>query len=125
MFCDRKTRIFTIAAAALGTISMLAGCASPEEIAAKDRQTCSGYGFAVGTDAFANCMMHADLRRQQAAAEWQREQNMKFQAQSAQPVAEPVKQNCKTVESTVSTGNAAAPGGATTQTRSSTVCSSF
>ena len=113
--------------AGLGSAALLAGCASPAEVAAADRQTCAGYGFAPGTDAFANCMMQADARRQKAAADWQRDQQKKWDAQTAAPTATatPAKENCHTVEGTVSAGDPTAPGGATTQTHSSTVCSSF
>lgn len=41
----------------------LAGCVSPEEQRAADQQTCAGYGFAPGTDAFAHCMMSTAQQR--------------------------------------------------------------
>ncbi|WP_054141873.1 hypothetical protein [Bosea sp. AAP35] len=46
----------------------LAACISPEEQRAADTQACSGYGFAQGTDAFANCMMTASNQRNDAEA---------------------------------------------------------
>ncbi|WP_425287446.1 hypothetical protein [Paramesorhizobium deserti] len=42
---------------------MLAGCVSPEEQRAMDQDKCSSFGFAQGTDAFANCMMQQDSQR--------------------------------------------------------------
>jgi hypothetical protein len=55
----------------------LAACVSPEERAAMDRQRCAGFGFAPGTDGFANCMMQATQQREaeQAARQRQAEQN--------------------------------------------------
>ena len=50
-------------------VGLLAGCVSPEEQKAMDQQTCAGYGFTPGTDAFAHCMMTtAQQRDAQAAA---------------------------------------------------------
>lgn len=49
-------------------ISLLAGCVSPEEQRGADRQTCSGYGFTPGTDAFAHCMMETSQQRDAQAA---------------------------------------------------------
>lgn len=47
----------------------LAACVSPEEQRATDQQTCAGYGFQPGTDAFAHCMMKtAQQREAQEAA---------------------------------------------------------
>jgi len=51
-----------------GTIALLIGCVSPEEQRAVDPRQCSGYGFAPGTDAFANCMMNASQQRDAQAA---------------------------------------------------------
>jgi hypothetical protein len=51
-------------------LSLMAGCVSPEEQRAADQQTCAGYGFTPGTDAFAHCMMTtAQQRDAQAAAD--------------------------------------------------------
>lgn len=41
----------------------ITGCVSTEDQQAADRQKCSSYGFAPGTDAFANCMMNSDWKR--------------------------------------------------------------
>ncbi|MBN9561869.1 MAG: hypothetical protein J0H14_14255 [Alphaproteobacteria bacterium] len=56
--------------AALGIGLLLAGCGpTPEEQRAMDQQRCGGYGFAQGSEAFANCMMSTAQQReaQQAA----------------------------------------------------------
>jgi hypothetical protein len=51
-------------------LSLMAGCVSPEEQRAADQQTCAGYGFTPGSDAFAHCMMTtAQQRDAQAAAD--------------------------------------------------------
>ncbi len=52
-----------------GCALALAGCVSPEEQRAMDRQTCLGYGFTPDTIPFANCMMSTTQQRdaQQAA----------------------------------------------------------
>lgn len=50
----------------------LVACVSPEEQRAADTQSCSGYGFAQGTDGFANCMMTTANQRNEAAAANQR-----------------------------------------------------
>lgn len=44
---------------------MLAACRTmtPEERRAADQATCRSYGFKLGTDAFATCMMNQDLDR--------------------------------------------------------------
>jgi hypothetical protein len=47
---------------------IICGCVTPEEQRAMDQQTCSGYGFTVGTDAFANCMMRISQQRDAEAA---------------------------------------------------------
>lgn len=55
---------------------ILFGCISPEEQRAQDQQTCAGYGFTPGTDAFAHCMMHtADKRDAIALAKQQMQAN--------------------------------------------------
>lgn len=48
-------KLLVIAACALG----LAGCVSVEE----DGESCEGYGFKSGSDAYAACMMELDTRR--------------------------------------------------------------
>jgi hypothetical protein len=55
----------------------LSGCADLERMneehlaqqRASDENQCAGYGYAKGTDAFADCMMKLDHRRQQAQAD--------------------------------------------------------
>jgi hypothetical protein len=58
-------------------VVLLAGCVSPEEQASMDRQRCVGFGFAPGSDSFANCMMQTSQQRQaeQAASQRQADQN--------------------------------------------------
>jgi outer membrane murein-binding lipoprotein Lpp len=75
-------RMVPFAFAALGML--LAGCVSPEEQRAMDQQTCAQYGFAPGTDAFANCMMTTGQKRQdqQAADRRQQEMNSAIAAQA-------------------------------------------
>lgn len=53
-------------AAALTALLLFAGCA--EQIRASQRSQCHSYGFIERTQAFANCMMQADLQRRQAWA---------------------------------------------------------
>lgn len=48
----------------LVTMLLLAACANPEELARQDRETCVGYGFTPGTDAFANCLMKTAQARE-------------------------------------------------------------
>ncbi len=54
----------------------LTGCVSPEEQRAMDQQTCMGYGFAPGTDSFANCMMATAQKRDEQQAAARRHQQM-------------------------------------------------
>jgi hypothetical protein len=42
----------------------LGGCVSTPDPIVEDRSRCDGYGFARGTDAYANCVMTADRDRQ-------------------------------------------------------------
>ena len=64
-----------ISMAVLATVCVsLAGCISPEEQHAQDQQTCAGYGFAPGTDAFAHCMMTTAQQRDAIAAARQQQQ---------------------------------------------------
>jgi hypothetical protein len=58
--------------AILATIAALvvSGCTvSAEERRVRDQQTCRGYGFVEGSEAFANCMMQLDLDRRAAQRE--------------------------------------------------------
>lgn len=49
---------------------VLTGCTvSAEERRLLDEQTCRGYGFIEGSEAFANCMMELDLDRRAARRE--------------------------------------------------------
>ena len=49
---------------------MVSGCTvSAEERRTRDEQTCRGYGFVQGSEAFANCMMQLDLDRRAARRE--------------------------------------------------------
>jgi hypothetical protein len=106
-------------------VAILTACASPEEIAAADKRTCAGYGFAEGTDAFSNCMMQADFRRKKQADDWQRQQQQRRLAEDQQRQTEkvrPMHEHCISAANSVTTGNAAA-GGSTTNSFSNTVCS--
>lgn len=59
----------TVMVAAL-TALVLAGCSTTaEERRVRDQQTCRGYGFVEGSEAFANCMMQLDLDRRAAQRE--------------------------------------------------------
>jgi len=116
---QRSTKIF-IASAVLA--AMATACVSPQEIAAADKRTCAGYGFAEGTDAFANCMMQADQNRQKAAAsrerQWQAEEQQRQQHQNE--TARPTHEQCVTAGNSVTTGSATSN---TTSSFSNTVCS--
>lgn len=58
----------------------LASCQTmtPEERRAADEATCRGYGFKVGTDAMARCLLDIDLDRRAEARSWQQRQNDMF-----------------------------------------------
>lgn len=66
------------AALALCATAITGGCADPGQVRAEqradDQQRCSDYGYAPGTDAFADCMMHRTDRRE---ARQDREQSRK------------------------------------------------
>lgn len=48
-------------------VMALAGCSSTaEERRLADENACRGYGFAVGSDAFANCLLQLDLDRRES-----------------------------------------------------------
>ena len=55
-------RVVTLAA--IGVVTMLAGCVSPAEVRRRDEAACSGYGFKPGSDAFAECLQRENLARQ-------------------------------------------------------------
>ncbi|MCK8788071.1 hypothetical protein M0638_27320 [Roseomonas sp. NAR14] len=64
-----------------GTLALLAACGpTAEELRAMDTQRCAGFGFAPGTDGFANCLMSATQQREAEAAADRRA----FQARQAQ-----------------------------------------
>jgi hypothetical protein len=46
----------------------LGGCMTAQERLASDQQTCVGYGFRPGTEAFAQCMMNIDQGRRNRLA---------------------------------------------------------
>ena len=52
-----------ISALALSVLASTASCVSPEEIRRADETTCVGYGFHIGTDAFASCLQNESLAR--------------------------------------------------------------
>lgn len=71
----------------LAGLALLTACApSSDDVANRqavqhtsDQQTCSGYGFTPGTDAFANCMMSTSQNRT-AQEQIQRQQNTTIDA---------------------------------------------
>lgn len=62
----------------------LAGCVSPAAQHAADRARCSQYGFVLGADAFAHCMMSSDMNRQYQNAAAQRATNLRIDEQNAE-----------------------------------------
>lgn len=76
-----ERRQFHALTASMAVSLLLAACASPEEIKAADKRTCAGYGFAEGSDAFANCMMQADQHRADQQAARLRDQQMRMEMQ--------------------------------------------
>lgn len=123
----RRTNIFVVLAV---SAAVLTACASPEEIAATDRRTCAGYGFAQGTDAFANCMMEADQNRKRNQAEqrqrWaEEEQRREAKNQSQTQSARPSHEHCVSAGNSVTTSSSSTSGSTTSSTSgfSNTVCS--
>ena len=47
----------------IALVALVAGCMSREQRLARDRTTCTGYGYQVGTDAFADCVQGQGVRR--------------------------------------------------------------
>jgi len=50
-----------------GLLVAISGCMSTEELRKQDAAKCSGYGFRVGTNQFAQCMMQmerGEIRRE-------------------------------------------------------------
>ena len=60
----RRTLGFVLPLCAL---PLTASCVSPEELRHEDEATCGGYGFHVGTDAFATCLQRESLARRYLA----------------------------------------------------------
>jgi hypothetical protein len=54
-----------LVAALLAAITILPACQSisPEEMRIRDEQSCQRYGFRLGTDAMAQCLLDIDLDR--------------------------------------------------------------
>ena len=49
-----------------GLLVAISGCMSTEELRKQDAAKCSGYGFRVGTNQFAQCMMQMERERDKA-----------------------------------------------------------
>ncbi len=76
------------------TILLMAGCGpTAEEQAAMDQQSCSGYGFAPGTEAMANCLMRTAQQRQAQQAADQRASADRAAADQRARAAERAKQD--------------------------------
>jgi hypothetical protein len=58
-----------ISMAVIAAIALTGCTVSAEERLARDQQTCRGYGFVQGSEAFANCMLELDLDRRAAQRE--------------------------------------------------------
>jgi hypothetical protein len=52
----------------IATAVTLTGCANAGQLAANDDDKCQSYGFAPGTQGYAQCRMSMDASRQQAAS---------------------------------------------------------
>ncbi|MGI4793046.1 MAG: hypothetical protein ACRYG8_02965 [Janthinobacterium lividum] len=52
----------------MASLTLLAGCTSPEEQHVADQQRCGGYGFTPGSESFAHCMMDTSMQRDAEAA---------------------------------------------------------
>lgn len=99
---------------------LLTACVSPAEMAAADRRTCTGYGFAEGTDAFSNCMMQADMRRKDQNAAWQRQQQEQRTQQSRIEMDRRSSESTHwTTENCNSSGTSVTVGGVTSSSSSS------
>lgn len=66
-------KILTVVLAA-AMAATLGACATttPAQRAAMNTESCEGYGFKAGTDAYANCMMQLDIKERQADLEQRR-----------------------------------------------------
>lgn len=62
---------------ALAATLALTACQTltPEERRARDEATCRGYGFRIGTDQMARCLLDLDLDRRADARAWQAQVN--------------------------------------------------
>jgi hypothetical protein len=60
---NRRARLLAFAA----LLPLLGGCVSAEELRRQDEATCTGYGFHVGTNQFAECLQRESLARRYAA----------------------------------------------------------
>lgn len=61
----RQLMLDAMRIAALSAITLVLGaCTSTPDPIVEDRSRCDAYGFARGTDAYANCVMTADRDRQ-------------------------------------------------------------
>ncbi len=62
---------------ALAATLALTACQTltPEERRARDDATCRGYGFRIGTDQMARCLLDLDLDRRADARAWQAQVN--------------------------------------------------
>lgn len=72
-------RIFSLISVLCAGIA-LSSCQTmtPEERRAADESTCRGYGFRLGTDAMARCLLDIDLDRRADMRSWQQRQNDMF-----------------------------------------------
>jgi len=61
----RRCLVFVLAISAL---ALATSCVLPEEVRREDEATCVGYGFHMGTDAFATCLQRESLARRYALA---------------------------------------------------------
>lgn len=74
-------RAIVVCGALAAAISCVGGCAALDKMNADhqayllnvDKQKCSGFGFAPGTDAFAHCMMNLSQQRTAQEAQAQRQ----------------------------------------------------
>lgn len=81
----KRPSVISAVSACIGCAAavLLSGCASPEEVKAADREKCASYGFAAGSNGFANCMMQAATARERKDEEWFRDQNRRIQQEEA------------------------------------------
>lgn len=77
--------------------AMLAGCVTPEQLAARDDAVCQSYGAAYGTPQYTDCRMRVAQQRQQAvqAAFAQMNENLRQQQEANQRAMETYMQATK------------------------------